>query len=120
MKKYLLTVLTLLMAAMSVPVQANDYLEHEEHYTVMNMGNGVYRFTIPIWVYGRANDYYLDSENARNSDYDSYIWYSLKPNQDRGADDVHRIATVAARRYGLNDENDEGGPGEGFIYMQIA
>ncbi len=108
----------LLMAAMSV--QANDYLEHSEHYTVMNMGNGVYRFTIPIWVYGRANDYYLDSDNARNSDYDSYIWYSLKPNQDRSSADVHRIATVAARRYGLNDENDYTGAGEGFIYMHAG
>lgn len=100
--------------------QANDYLEHSEHYTVMNMGNGVYRFTIPIWVYGRANDYYLDSYNARNGQYDSYIWYSLKPNQERGANDVHRIATVAAVRYGLNDKNDYTGEGEGFIYMHTG
>ena len=56
-------------------MQANDYLEQKEHYTVMNVGNGVYRFYIPIWVYGRANDYYLDSYNARNGQYDSYIWY---------------------------------------------
>ncbi len=113
--------MVLLFGAMSVStVQANDYLEHSEHYTVMNMGNGVYRFTIPIWVYGRANDYYLDSYNARNSDYDSYIWYSLKPNQERGAADVHRIATVAAVRYGLNDENDYTGAGEGFIYMHAG
>ncbi len=102
------------------PSVANDYLEQKEHYTVMNVGNGVYRFYIPIWVYGRANDYYLDSYNARNNNDDSYIWYSLKPNQERGANDVHRIATVAARRYGLNDENDEGGPGEGFIYMHAG
>lgn len=100
--------------------QANDYLEHEEHYTVMNVGNGVYRFYIPIWVYGRANDYYLDSKNQRNDSYDSYIWYSLKPNAERGTDDVKRIASVAARRYGLNDTNDETGPGEGFIYMHAG
>ena len=108
------------LLALTTSVQANDYLEHEEHYTVMNMGNGVYRFTIPIWVYGRANDYYLDSKNLRNDSYDSYIWYSLKPNQERGATDVHRIATVAARRYGLNDENDYTGEGEGFIYMHAG
>jgi len=118
MKKNWYLTVALLCAVMSV--QANDYLEHSEHYTVMNVGNGVYRFYIPIWVYGRANDYYLDSYNARNNDYDSYIWYSLKPNQERGAADVHRIATVAARRYGLNDENDENGPGEGFIYMHAG
>ena len=101
-------------------VRANDYLEQSEHYTVMNVGNGVYRFTIPIWVYGRANDYYLDSKNLRNDSYDSYIWYSLKPNAERGSSDVKRIASVAARRYGLNDTNDENGPGEGFIYMHAG
>ena len=120
MKRFWYLTVVLLMAAMSMPVQANDYLEHEEHYTVMNVGNGVYRFTIPIWVYGRANDYYLDSKNLRNDKYDSYIWYSLKPNAERGTDDVKRIASVAARRYGLNDTNDENGPGEGFIYMHAG
>ena len=121
MKRFLYLTVVLLCAAMSVStVQANDYLEHSEHYTVMNIGNGVYRFTIPIWVYGRANDYYLDSKNLRNSHDDSYIWYSLKPNQERGATDVHRIATVAAVRYGLNDENDYTGEGEGFIYMHAG
>ena len=31
----------------------NDYLEQKEHYTVMNVGNGVFRFYIPIcmpWI----------------------------------------------------------------------
>ena len=120
MKKFWYLTVVLLMAAMSVPVQANDYLEQEEHYTVMNMGNGVYRFYIPIWVYGRVNNYYLDSWNARNNSYDSYIWYSLKPNQDRGSADVHRIATVAARRGGDNVNNDYKGSGEGFIYMHAG
>lgn len=82
MKRFLYLTVVLWLGAMSV--QANDYLEHEEHYTVMNMGNGVYRFTIPIWVYGHANDYYLNSKNPRNDSYDSYIWYSLKPNAERG------------------------------------
>ena len=112
--------MVLLFGAMSVPVQANDYLEQEEHYTVMNMGNGVYRFTVPIWVYGRVNNYYLDSYNAHNNNYDSYIWYSLKPNQERGSSDVKRIATVAARRGGDNVNNDYRGAGEGFIYMHAG
>jgi hypothetical protein len=121
MKRFLYLTVALVVAAMSVTtVQANDYLEHEEHYTVMNMGNGVYRFTIPIWVYGRVNNYYLDSWNAHNNNWDSYIWYSLKPNQDRGSADVHRIATVAARRGGDNVNNDYKGSGEGFIYMHAG
>ena len=121
MKKYLTLILAVIaMMLMPCKALANDYLEQSEHYTVMNMGNGVYRFYIPIWVYGRANDYYLDSKNQRNDKYDSYIWYSLKPNAERGTDDVKRIASVAARRYGLNDTNDETGPGEGFIYMHAG
>ena len=119
MKRFFYLTLFCLLA-LTTTVQANDYLEQSEHYTVMNMGNGVYRFTIPIWVYGRVNNYYLDSWNARNNSYDSYIWYSLKPNQDRGSADVHRIATVAARRGGDNVNNDYKGSGEGFIYMHAG
>jgi hypothetical protein len=102
-------------------VQAtNDYLEQPEHYTVMNVGNGVFRFYIPIWVYGFWNNYYLDSWNNRTNSEDTYIWYSRKPNAERGSDDVHRIATIAARRKGLNYENDVNGAGEGFIYMHAG
>ena len=56
-KFYLFFLIVCSLLLMPNRAQANDYLEHQEHYTVMNMGNGVYRFTIPIWVYGRANDY---------------------------------------------------------------
>ena len=116
---YFSVVLVLLATSVST-VQANDYLEHQEHYYVMNMGNGVYRFTIPIWVFGGWNNYYLDSWNTRMSHDDSYVWYSLKPNQERGATDVHRIATVAARREGQNKTKDVNSAGEGFIYVHAG
>ena len=119
MKRFLYLTLVCLLAAMSVQA-TNDYLEQKEHYTVMNMGNGVYRFHIPIWVFGYINNYYLDSKNLRNDKYDSYIWYSLKPNAERGTDDVHRIATVAARRAGYNVEEESDGRGEGFLYMHAG
>ena len=48
-KLFYLTLVCLL--ALTTTVQANDYLEQQGHYTVMSMGNGVYRFYIPIWVY---------------------------------------------------------------------
>ena len=99
---------------------ANDYLEHQEHYTVMNMGNGVYRFYIPIWVYGRANDYYLESTTARSDNLDSYIWYSTKPNQSRGSADVHRIASIAAVPEGKNESNNYEYEGEGYIYVHTG
>ena len=95
--------------------EANDYLEQQKHYTVMSMGNGVLRFTIPIWVYGAVNDYYLEGNNNFSSNDDSYIWYSTSANAGRGGSSVHRIASVSARRYGTNDsESDEG---QGFIYI---
>ena len=116
--KRLFYVTIVCLLAITTSVQAtNDYLEQPEHYTVMNMGNGVYRFSIPVWVFGYINNYYLDSYNARNSSYDSYIWYSLKPNAERGDTSVHRIATVAGKRYGYNVEEESDGRGEGFIYV---
>lgn len=60
------------LLALTTSVRANDYLEHSEHYTVMNMGNGVYRFYIPIWVYGSWNDYFLNSTEVRTDAADSY------------------------------------------------
>ncbi len=118
MKKFLYLTMVLLFGAMGVStVQANDYLEHSEHYTVMNMGNGVYRFTIPIWVYGAWTNYYLESSNDRDNNDDSYIWYSEKPNQSCGSSDVHRIATVRAIRVGKNKINNYDGEGEGQIYV---
>ena len=117
--KFLYGMVILLLAAMSVStVQAtNDYLEQKEHYTVMNMGNGVYRFYVPIWVYGRINNYYLDASKDHNDANDSYIWYSLKKDQARGSEDVHRIATVAAVRAGKNVDENYRGKGEGYIYV---
>ena len=118
MKRLISIALLALLVATSV--HANDYLEHSEHYTVMNMGNGVYRFYIPIWVYGTVNDYYLDCTEDRSDVNDSYIWYSLKPNQERGSGDVHRIASIAAVRDGKNKANNYEYEGEGYIYVHTG
>ena len=114
MKRFLYVVALCLLAA-ATSVQANDYLEQERHYTVMSMGNGVLRFYVPIWVYGRANDYYLEGHNDFSSTEDSYIWYSTSPNASRGSSSVHRIASVSAVRYGKNDQ--DGSEGQGYIYI---
>ena len=116
-KLYLLILVLCSLFLMPNKAQANDYLEQSEHYTVMNMGNGVYRFYIPIWVYGRVNDYYLESVTGHNEVNDSYIWYSTKPNQSRGSGDVHRIASVAAVPEGKNESNNYEYEGEGYIYV---
>ena len=105
----------MMMVMVSQQVQANDYLEQERHYTVQSMGNGVLRFYVPIWVYGRVNDYYLEGNNNFSSNDDSYIWYSTNPGVGRGDGSVHRIASVSAVRYGKNDE--DGSEGQGYIYI---
>ena len=46
-------------------VQAgNDYLQKFDNYSIMSMGNGVLRFTIPLWIYGEGDDntYYLNPQ----------------------------------------------------------
>ena len=86
MKKYVLTVLIALMIVPCVHA-GNDYLQKLDNYSVMSMGNGVLRFTIPLWIYGEGSDntYYLNPHTANNSDInDSYLWFSEEPGQSRG------------------------------------
>ena len=45
-------------------VQANDYLEVQRHYQVYSNGRNSIHFKIPVWAYGRINDYHLDSANT--------------------------------------------------------
>lgn len=55
----------LLLAAVVVlspqQVQANDYLEVQRHYQVYSNGRNSIHFKIPVWAYGRVNDYHLNS-----------------------------------------------------------
>ena len=55
--------LLLALVAVSLPlhVQANDYLEVQRHYQVYSNGRNSIHFKIPVWAYGRINDYHLDS-----------------------------------------------------------
>ena len=50
-------------AAVLFPLQlcANDYLEVQRHYQVYSNGRNSIHFKIPVWAYGRVNDYHLDS-----------------------------------------------------------
>ena len=75
MKRYfsILAAVVALLTISGQKARANDYLEEKGHYTVMSMGNGVLRFKVPVWVYGRANDYYLESSKERNKNDDSYV-----------------------------------------------
>ena len=103
------------LLAMTTSVQANDYLEQQKHYTVMSMGEGVLRFYIPVWVYGRANDYYLWGSSNFTWSHDSYLWYQMAEGSDQS---VHRIASVAGVQRGLNTSTDD--IGEGYMYVHAG
>ncbi len=47
---------------------SNDFLEETQNYSVTPKGNGVVHFKIPIWAYGRVNNYRLG--------YGTSLWYS--------------------------------------------
>ena len=55
--------LLLALVAVSLPlhVQANDYLEVSRHYQAYCSGRNTIHFKIPVWAYGRWNDYHLDT-----------------------------------------------------------
>ncbi len=106
--------LAVLVSLASVHVHgANDYLEQQKHYTVMSMGNGVLRYTIPVWVYGAANDYYLWGSDASDDNNDSYLFWSEHNYAGRGGADVHRFVSVRGVRNGRNDGDNP--DGEGYI-----
>ena len=47
----------MMMLMMPSPVQAgNKYLWTFENFQVQTMGNGVLRFTLPAWVYGKGSN----------------------------------------------------------------
>ena len=103
--------------------RANDYLEQSGHYTVMSLGQGVIRYTVPLWVYGSVNDYYLYCSADANDPNDSYLWYSSSNSANRGGSDIHRFVSVYGERYGNNDNSSTEGEGwirvhEGSVIIQ--
>ena len=63
MKKFLFVALLLLspVAFSLSPLLANDYLEVSRHYQAYCSGRNTIHFKIPVWAYGRWNDYHLDT-----------------------------------------------------------
>ena len=74
--------------------QANDYLEKKKHYMVYSAGMDKIHFKVPVWSYGRYNNYYL-GETSR-------IYY-VKDGKD------YTIANVCSDRYDENDEDSDKG-----------
>ena len=51
--------MTVSLFLFTASVSANDYLELQENYSVYSTGREAIHFKIPIWAYGRVNNYLL-------------------------------------------------------------
>jgi hypothetical protein len=70
--KHIFNRLTVIIGLLAIFVGSafatNSFLEETQNYSVTPKGNGVVHFKIPIWAYGRVNNYRLG--------YGTSLWYS--------------------------------------------
>ena len=124
--KHLMITLLALTVFMLVPLRAqagNEYLQKFDNYSIMSMGNGVLRFTIPLWIYGEGDDntYYLNPQTANNNNTNnSYVWFSEQPGQGRGSANVHRIASFGATRNPNYTGRFSGGSGTAYLLVDTG
>ena len=113
----LLFLTAMIMLLMPSPAQAgNKYLWTFENFQAQAMGNGVLRFTLPAWVYGKGSNSteYLEAHwDANDPLKDAYIFYSEVQGAGRGSGDVHRIMSFGADRGGNYDSRESG---YGYVY----
>ena len=81
---------------------ANDYLEVQNNYSVYATGRDAIHVKVPIWAYGRVNNYYLSSN--------SYLFF-----QEQGSSDTWFAVWFQADREGDNVEENGKGSGQVFI-----
>ena len=77
---------------------ANDYLEVQDHYSVYATGRDAIHVKVPLWAYGRVNNYYLSSN--------SYLYF-----QEVDSTDIRFAVWFQADREG--DNLEENGKGSG-------
>ncbi len=96
--------LMVLCALWLVPqrVQANDYLEKDDHYKIYATGINKIHFEIPVWAYGKSYDYYAYD--------DSYICYTPEGGSET------RIAWYKTDKY---DENENKDSDKGTAYVKL-
>ncbi|MBO4454800.1 MAG: carboxypeptidase regulatory-like domain-containing protein, partial [Paludibacteraceae bacterium] len=92
--RFLLMMSLMLLAA--VNVQANDFLEIQDHYTVMATSPGVLHFKVPVYSRGGYN-YYVSSNSQGNSRF-----YYKKSSSDS----EHTLFYIDADRAGVNANDD--------------
>lgn len=63
MKKAILSLVLCTLSLCTFTARANDYLEVKKHYSVYAVGESAIRIKVPIWAYGRWNNYYANSNS---------------------------------------------------------
>ena len=113
MKKLSLFILVLCSLFMMVNrAEANDYLEKQNHYSVMATGQDVIHFVVPVYAYGAGNDYYVHKM--------SYIYIDNIVDKDgNSVSGSPTIAKAYSKRSADDSENKDYSGGKGSAYLEM-
>ena len=92
--------------------KANDYLEKQNHYSVMATGQDVIHFTIPVYAYGAGNDYYVHKM--------SYIYIDNITKDGVSESGTVTIAKAYSKRSADDSENKDYSGGKGSAYLEMS
>ncbi len=105
--------LSFLLCALSLSTftaRANDYLEVGRHYSVYVAGQNCIHFKIPVWAYGRWNDYF-------NND-SSYVYLQMEQKNDKN-ETVYGSETRLVWFCGDSTGENEAGNGKGSGWVKV-
>ena len=112
MKKRILFLSMFILALVPSVVQANDYLEKQNHYSVMTTGQDVIHFVVPVYAYGAGNDYYVHKM--------SYIYIDNITKDGVSESGTVTIAKAYSKRSADDSENKDYSGGKGSAYLEMS
>jgi len=98
------------MSLCTFTVRANDYLELAKHYSVYAGGANFIHFKVPVWAYGKANNYYLSNSTA------SYIVLTKDGSGKTVEQTPVAFTMFTSEPYG---ENDKLGTNKGTAWQKV-
>ena len=99
--RFILLSCLMLLAIPRVHAYGNDFLEKQDHYTVMNQGNGAIHFKIPVFSRGGSN-------------------YMLRTTSDKQTEFYYRHAGVAHTLFTIDVANDECNRDDDYSYGRVT
>ena len=113
--KHNLSILILILCSlflMPKNAKANDYLEKQNHYSVMATGQDVIHFVVPVYAYGKGNDYYVHKM--------SYIYIDNITKNGVAESGTVTIAKAYSKRSADDSENKDYAGGKGSAYVEMS